>query len=162
MGNVASEEQAKKYFLEGKYNCCQAVICAYCDEYGIDDDAIFRMTEGYGLGMGGLKDTCGAVTGMFMAIGMISGYSDPKDPEAKAAHYKRIQELASQFKDKNGSYICRELLSGEFTGRDPISVSEMSSVTPPAPRTAEYYQKRPCGELVGDAAEILSQFLNIE
>lgn len=49
---------ANKYFQEKKYNCCQAVICAYCAEYGIDDTEIFKLTEGFGLGMGGLKDTC--------------------------------------------------------------------------------------------------------
>ena len=158
---MTRREIAVDYFNKG-YNCCQAVLLAFQDLTGLSSEASALLASSFGGGMGKLREVCGAVSGMFMAIGMISGYSDPKDPEAKAAHYKRIQELASQFKGKNGSYICRELLSGEFTGRDPISVSEMSSVTPPAPRTAEYYQKRPCGELVGDATEILSQFLNIE
>ena len=70
-------------------------------------------------------------------------------------------ELAAKFKAQNGSIICRELLSGEFSDRAPVSSSEISSSTPPSKRTAEYYKKRPCGEFVGDAAEILEAYLKI-
>ena len=111
--------------------------------------------------MGKLREVCGAVSGMFMAIGLIKGYKDPTDFDSKAEHYKRIQELAAKFKAQNGSIICRELLSGEFSGRTPVSATEISSSTPPAKRTSEYYKKRPCGELVGDAAEILEAYLKI-
>lgn len=156
---MTRREIAIDYFNKG-YNCCQAVLLAFQDLTGLDAESSALLASSFGGGMGKLREVCGAVSGMFMAIGMIAGYTDPKDADAKAAHYKCIQELASQFKSKNGSYICRELLSGEFTGRDPISVSEMSSSTPPAPRTPEYYKKRPCGELVGDAAEILSKYLD--
>ncbi len=65
------KRRCREIFYRKKYNCCQAVICAYCKNQGIDDKDIFKLTEGFGLGMGGLKDTCGAVTGMFMSIGMI-------------------------------------------------------------------------------------------
>lgn len=106
------KEQAKKYFSEGKYNCCQAVICAYCDEYGIDDDIIFRMTEGYGLGMGGLKDTCGAVTGMFMAIGSHNSAGDKDNPRAtKMQTYEDIRNAAACFTEECGSIYCRDLKS---------------------------------------------------
>lgn len=104
------KEQAKKYFLQGKYNCCQAVICAYCDEYGIEDDVIFRMTEGFGLGMGGLKDTCGAVTGMFMAISLHNSAGDKTDPrKTKMQTYEDIRNAATDFEVKCGSIYCRDL-----------------------------------------------------
>lgn len=104
------KELAKKNFEEKKYNCCQAVICAYCEKYGIRDDDIFKMTEGYGSGMGGLKDTCGAVTGMFMALGMINSAGDKTDPrKTKAATYKDIREAAADFREKCGSIYCCEL-----------------------------------------------------
>ncbi len=104
------KEQAKKYFSEDKYNCCQAIICAYCDEFGIDDDVIFRMTEGYGFGMGGLKDTCGAVTGMFMAIGLHNSAGDKAEPrKTKAQTYEHIRNAAADFEEKCGSIYCRDL-----------------------------------------------------
>lgn len=157
---MTRREIAVDYFNKG-YNCCQAVLLAFQDLTGLNEETSAMLASSFGGGMGKLREVCGAVSGMFMTIGLISGYADPKDTVAKAAHYKRIQDLAAQFKAKNGSYICRELLSGEVAGRDPISASEISSSTPPAERTAEYYKKRPCGELVGDAAEILSEYLKI-
>ena len=65
----ANKEVAVEKFNKG-YNCCQAVICAYCEELGVKEEDVFKLTEGFGLGMGGLRDTCGAVTGMFLTISL--------------------------------------------------------------------------------------------
>lgn len=114
-------ENAKRYFLEGKYNCCQAVICAYCDTYGIDDTDIFRMTEGFGLGMGGLKDTCGAVTGMFMAIGLHNSAGDQYDPrKTKMQTYEDVRNAAAAFQEACGSIYCRDL-KAVSEGRQMVS-----------------------------------------
>lgn len=58
------------------YNCCQAVACAYCVELGIQEADVFKMTEGFGSGMGGLKDTCGAAVGMFLIISLANSAGD--------------------------------------------------------------------------------------
>lgn len=108
------KDNANKYFREKKYNCCQAVICAYCDEFGIDDTSIFKLTEGYGLGMGGLKDTCGAVTGMFMAISMHNSAGDKENPrKTKIDTYSDIREAAAKFEEQCGSIYCRDLKTTE-------------------------------------------------
>ena len=76
----ATRKDAVDRFMKG-FNCCQSVICAYCEELGVKEEDIFKMTEGFGSGMGGLKDTCGAVSGMFMAISLAnckSTFDDPK------------------------------------------------------------------------------------
>lgn len=105
------KENAAKYFAEKKYNCCQAVICAYCDEYGIDDEAIFKLTEGFGLGMA-QQDTCGAVTGMYMAISMHNSAGDKTNaPKTKFNTYEKIRELSKDFEGECGSIYCRELKS---------------------------------------------------
>ena len=67
----ATKETAVEKFKKG-YNCCQAVACAYCEELGVKEEDMFRITEGFGSGMGGLKDTCGAVTGMFLLSACIT------------------------------------------------------------------------------------------
>lgn len=109
---MSIKEIAIKNFTERKYNCCQAVICAYCEACGIEDQDIFKMTEGFGLGMGGLKDTCGAVTGMFMAIGMENSAGEKEDPrKTKIDTYQQIREAAEHFHDSCGSIYCRELKS---------------------------------------------------
>ena len=96
--------------LEKMYNCCQAVICAYCEELGMKEEDAFRLTEGFGSGMGGLKDTCGAVTGMFMTIGLKNSAGKMDEPFAtKMDTYQKLLEAAEKFKEKNGSLYCRDL-----------------------------------------------------
>jgi C_GCAxxG_C_C family probable redox protein len=141
-------ELAMAYFKEG-YNCSQSVFIAFCDEYGMDFEIALKISSSFGAGMGRLREVCGAVSGMFMVAGMIYGYTDPKNHKIKAGHYERIQYLAKEFEEKNRSIICRELL-GLGQGKDsPI----------PELRTAEYYKKRPCVELVGMAAEIMEKYI---
>lgn len=145
---LSHAERAMELFQEG-YNCAQSVFLAFIDEYGMDFDTALKISSSFGAGMGRLREVCGAVTGMFMAAGMIYGYTDPRDNGKKAEHYERIQLLANEFEEMNHSIICRELL-GLGKGKDsPV----------PELRTKEYYKKRPCGELVGIAAEIMGKYL---
>ena len=44
-------------------NCAQAVACTFCKEFGISEDDMFRIAEGFGLGMG-VMEMCGALSGM--------------------------------------------------------------------------------------------------
>ena len=140
-------EKARDYFLEG-YNCAQAVACAYADEMGMTEEQAALLASGFGGGMARMREVCGAVSGMFMAAGLLYG-SSGLSHEEKAAHYVRLQALAAQFREKNGSILCRELLSGVKTDGSPL----------PQRRTAEYYQKRPCAQLVSDAAQILEAYI---
>jgi len=106
-----------------------------------------KISSSFGGGMGRMREVCGTVSGMFMALGLALFDNNAKDN--KANQYKAVQELANRFKAQNGSIICRELLSGITSSDTPI----------PSARTEEYYKKRPCVELVGDAVEILEKYL---
>jgi len=86
---------------------------------------------------------------MFLVLGTLRGADDPKDSETKTAQYRDIQELARRFRESNGSIVCRELLG----------LTEKTSEPTPEKRTADYYKKRPCSELVAQAAQILDEFL---
>ena len=145
---MTHSELAKKNFESG-CNCAQAVLLAFSDRTGLDEATAMKLSASFGGGMGKLREVCGAVTGMFMAAGMI--YADDHIPtlEDKAAHYKKIQTLAARFKEENGSYLCRELL-------EVVPVSKESA---PEERTEQYYKKRPCGELCAIAARILDEFI---
>ena len=101
--------RAKENFLNG-YNCCQAVFLACTDELGLDTETRAKIASSFGGGMGGMRQVCGALSGMLMALGLHQGYTDPKDKEGKAAQYEVIRALADEFKRENGSIICRELL----------------------------------------------------
>ena len=115
----------------------------------MDKETAARLASSFGGGLGRMREVCGAVSGMAMVAGMLYGYASPTDYEAKTEHYTRIQELAQAFREKNGSYICRELLGLSKEKNSPV----------PEKRTEEYYKKRPCGELVGMAAAIMEQYL---
>ncbi|MBR2650996.1 MAG: C_GCAxxG_C_C family protein [Clostridia bacterium] len=150
------KELAMNNFLKG-CNCSQSIMLAFCDVTGIDEKTALRLSSSFGGGMGRLREVCGAFSGMLLVAGILYGYDDVEDPELKSAHYKRVQELADLFKEEtrggnaeNGSMICRELLGlskGENTGGEPSK------------RTAEYYAKRPCKEIIGKAADILDKYI---
>lgn len=142
-------EKAKELFLSG-YNCSQAVLGVFCEEYGIDFNTAMKLSSPFGGGMGRMREVCGAVSGMFMAAGLIYGFADTEDKKAKGELYKKIQELANKFREKNGSIICRELLNGIESSASPM----------PSDRTETYYKKRPCPDLVADAVEIFEEFLS--
>ena len=121
---------------------------AFCDEVNIDKETALLIASSFGGGIGRLREVCGAVSGMCIILGLKKGYISPKAKEEKANHYKLIQTLAGEFEKKNGSIICKVLL-----GQDKGSHV-------PEERTEEYYKKRPCDELVYDAARILEDMLN--
>ena len=140
-------EKAKELFKSG-YICSQAVLGVFCEELGLDFETAMKLASSFGGGMGRMREVCGTVSGMFMAAGLAFA-SASDSPLEKGEHYKRIQELAKRFRDKNGSIICRELLQG----------IESSTAPTPSERTQNYYKKRPCVELVGDSVEIFEEFL---
>lgn len=141
-------EQAKQLFLDG-YNCSQAVVGAFAKELGMDQAQALRVASSFGGGMGRMREVCGCVSGMFMVAGYVYGYDDPKAYESKKKLYGRIQALAAEFREGNGSIICRELLGLEGKDTSPV----------PGKRTREYYKKRPCAELVAYAAQMLAEYM---
>ena len=141
-------QKAMDLFKEG-FNCSQSVFLAFEDMHKMDPKTALKLSSSFGGGMGRLREVCGAVSGMFMVAGVLYGYDDPKDYEAKKVHYERIQQLAKEFELRNGSIVCRQLL-GLGEGKDTPA---------PEKRTQEYYKKRPCAELVGIAAAIMEQYI---
>ena len=98
------------------YNCAQIVLCSYAEELGNDEETLFRISEGFGAGMGGMMQTCGAVTAMFMALGLANSSGDLQACDTKPQTMKKVRELAAEFEKKNGSIVCREL-KGIDTGK---------------------------------------------
>ena len=137
--------KARDLFLSG-CSCSQAVFGAFADEFGINQETALRLASSFGGGMGGMRETCGAVTGMLMAAGMKWGYSDIENLDIKTAHYARTRELIEGFKREHGTIVCRELLA---------HLDELK--TNPSARTAEYYKQRPCAMFVKTAARLIDQ-----
>ena len=142
-------ERAKELFKQG-FNCSQSVFAACADLYGIEDEALaLRLSASFGGGIGRMRETCGAACGMFMLAGLENGSAKAGDAEGKMQNYALVQDLAAKFKDENGSLRCAELL-GIKSQEQGIKTNDPT----PAPRTEEYYKKRPCVEMVASAVRI--------
>ena len=142
------QEEAGRLFMEG-YNCAQAVFVAYRDLTGLSEAEAARLSSSFGGGMGRLREVCGTVSAALLVLGILRGYDDPKDPEAKLRHYRLVQEYARRFREKNGSIICRELLKDV-----PVTEGVV-----PEPRTPEFYARRPCLRLAKEASALLDELL---
>ena len=90
------------------YNCAQAVVCAYCDIFGVEEKTAFMLSEAFGAGMGSMQSTCGALSGMLMLLGLKNS-SGSCENLTKASSYKLAKEMMKKFEDKNGSTICAQL-----------------------------------------------------
>ena len=142
---------AVENFMQG-YGCCQSVICAFADIYGIDSTTAKKIGAGFGGGVGRMRMMCGAVSGIVTLVGLDCGQTEGSDREGKAACYKVVQDLLEVFKQRNGSVICAELL-----GLNGCPVVKNTYI--PDQRNAEYYKKRPCAQKVESAARVFAEYL---
>lgn len=98
-----------------KFNCCQAVACAFAKESETEEALLFRMGEGFGLGMGGMEATCGALSGAIMLAGLKNSDGNTDAPSTKQDTYTLSREMVKRFQEKTGSTVCKEL-KGVETG----------------------------------------------
>ncbi len=135
-------DRAVELFTSGK-NCSQAVFVAFATDLGLTEEMALSISVGLGGGVGRMREVCGAISGSAMVVGL-------KYPElSKAEVYEKVRAIAEEFKKTNHSIVCKELLG--------LSKPEISSV--PEERTAEYYKKRPCVQIVEDAAKATEKIL---
>ena len=142
-------EKSVSLFKEG-YNCSQSVVAAFAEDYGFTREQALKMSASFGGGIGRMRETCGAACGLFMLAGLETGAVEGSDKEGKAANYALVQELAEEFKRRNGALKCAELLG--LSKKEPI-------VSTPEARTSQYYAKRPCAKMVEEAARIWCEYL---
>ena len=147
----ARAQRAVELFHEG-FNCAQAVFASCADIYGVQDEQLaLRLSASFGGGMGRMRLVCGAASGMFMLAGLHNGSATPHDNDGKMKNYAFVQQLAGEFKNKYGSLICAELLGLAPKGQCNVKLD----LDPrPADRTPEYYEKRPCPEMIAEAVRI--------
>ena len=140
--------EAVSLFKSG-YNCAQSVVAAFADIYGFTREQALRMSASFGGGIGRMRQTCGAACGMFQLVGLDCGSVDAADREGKSHNDAVVQQLAEAFRQENGSLICAELLGLKKPEGTPQAEA----------RTAQYYQKRPCAQMVETAARIFARYL---
>jgi C_GCAxxG_C_C family probable redox protein len=107
-------DRALEQFNQG-FSCAQAVLSAFGVQYGLDVDQSLRVAGAFGGGMARMGETCGAVTGAFMVIGLLYGKTLPEDDAAKEKTYRVVHQFVDQFKAQNGSILCRDLLGCDLS-----------------------------------------------
>jgi C_GCAxxG_C_C family probable redox protein len=142
-------KRAVDVFKEG-FSCSQAVLQAFSETLGLDRDTALRISQAFGGGMAHMGETCGAVTGAFMVIGLQYGRTNAEDDESKERTYATVQEFILRFKARHDSIVCRELL-----GYDVSIDQEFNQA-----QEADVFQ-RICPNLVQSAAEICEELLSL-
>ncbi|MGL5937814.1 MAG: C-GCAxxG-C-C family protein [Phocaeicola sp.] len=150
MENQERKDLAVALFKEG-YNCSQAVVAAFAGEYGFTREQALRMSASFGGGIGRMRETCGAACAIFLLAGLEKGATCGKDQQGKKENYELVQQLANEFKRRNGALRCADLL------KEPTSKAIQST---PEERNKSYYAKRPCVKLVEDAADIWCNYID--
>ena len=142
--NQSKVDDAVACFKSG-FNCAQAVFSTYCERFGLDKNAGLKIASGLGGGMGRLQETCGAVTGAFLVIGMKHGSDVAGDVSSKEKTYAAVREFSRLFELRNKTTNCRELLGVDLiNGDQPMASEQIKTV---------------CPKMVRDAAEILESMI---
>lgn len=153
----ARVESARAYFMLG-HSCSQSVVLAFQDVLGVDADTLARLSIGLGAGVGRMREVCGTVGAMAVIAGTIARPEGKDIRQQKSDAYAIVQKLAGEFRERNGSIICRELLAlraGKVNGTGP----DAGTGPVAGERTEEYYRSRPCVAIVESSAKIIAEYI---
>ena len=143
--NIA--EDAGANFAQG-YNCSQSVAAAFAAEFGVDRETVLRLAAAFGGGMARAGETCGAVSGALMVIGLRYGQVTADDRLAKERTYAAAQQFMARFRERHGALKCRELLGCDIgTPEGQAAIKELQ------------LSQKVCAKAVYDAAEIVAEIV---
>jgi C_GCAxxG_C_C family probable redox protein len=144
MDNV---QQAIECFKEG-FSRSQAVLSAFSEPLGMDRITALKISQSFGGGMAHMGETCGAVTGAFMVIGLQYGRTRADDDLAKEKTYELVQEFVKRFKSQHGSTVCKELLGYDLSKDEEVKEAQEKQLFDEL-----------CPKFVQTAAEIIEALL---
>ncbi len=133
--------------FRGGINCTQALLSTYGRRFGLDADLALRLGGAFGSGMG-IGETCGAVTGALMVIGLKYARIRGGVYLSRDKTYDAAADFIARFRERNGKVVCRELLGCDVTTREGFKQAKKE----------KHFKKR-CPKFVQDAAEILEEIL---
>jgi len=142
-------ERAADSFARG-FNCSQSVLAAYAEQFGLTEEQALKVAGGFGGGMGRMAETCGAVTGAIMVIGLKFASTTPGDMQGKENAYAVVREFVHRFKGRNVTVLCRELLDCDISTPEGMKRAQQEKLI-----------KKYCPKLIQDAAEILDQLIEL-
>jgi C_GCAxxG_C_C family probable redox protein len=145
---MSKAEQAKAFMLEHRLNCSQSVVSVFCEDYKLDRNVGIKICMGFGGGMARTGRTCGAVTGVYMVIGLSQHVNENNPRESIERTYKLIHEFNRRFKELRGALDCKDLIKYDLGNSEQYVLARDHHVF-----------TRACPDIVRDAAEILESIL---
>jgi len=107
------EKEVLDQFSKG-FDCAQIVLSYASEILDIDNETANKVAACFGAGMFE-GETCGAVTGALMAIGLKYGHYLPDDGEAKGLNIQKLMEFKYKFLEKYDSVVCKNLLGYDIS-----------------------------------------------
>jgi C_GCAxxG_C_C family probable redox protein len=129
-------------------NCSQAVLTAYCEQFGLERSLALKLAQGFGGGMGRMGATCGAVTGAYMVLGLAQKMWDENPRQSLERTYELVREFNQRFKALHGSVICKELISYDLSTLEGLAEARNKKIFTTI-----------CPNFVGDSVEILEAMI---
>lgn len=143
---TSNADEARALFEQG-FNCAQSVLVACSEPYGLDPETALRVAAGFGGGMGSMGETCGAVTGAFMVIGLKLGATGPKNARARERVIGKVRAFAERFRERCDHVLCRDLIGCDLITEEGRQKARDTGIT-----------ESLCPKLV-HAADILAEVL---
>lgn len=140
---MSKSDEAVAIF-QGGCNCSQAVLSAFAGDLGLDRDTALKIASGFGGGIGHTSQTCGAVTGAVMVIGLKNKLLPDKIYMSNQQAYDIISQLIQEFEKRNGSVICRDLIGLDFNDEEAYRDARKKGI---------FYST--CSKFVSDAVRII-------
>lgn len=147
---MSRADEAVQCFKNG-FLCSQAILSTYCEQLGLDRDIAIKIACPFGDGIARMGETCGAITGAFMLIGLKHGMNVPEDKEAKETSYRLVQEFTDRFTEMYGSIKCKDILSCDISTENGRAFAEDHGLFDAL-----------CPVFVYDAARIIEELLELE
>ena len=105
---MSKAEAADK--LHENYNCAQSVMTAFAEDFGLNKNQALSVSVGFGGGMGRTQETCGAVTGAIMILGLASDFKEGDKRDKINAVYAKVRAFLDDFAREHGTVKCRDLI----------------------------------------------------
>jgi len=144
---MGKADEAASTFNKG-FNCAQAILAAFGSDFGLDPIMAYRVAAGFGGGMGHMGETCGAVTGGFMVIGLKHGMTVLDGSQSHRDAFDKVREFAEKFRALNGSIVCKDLLGFDINDRGAFREARKSGIP-----------QKICPKLVWNAASIVESLI---
>ena len=135
-----SIEEAVQLFESG-YVCSQAVFAAFSEDLGLPKEQALKIGACFGSGMR-KAEVCGACTGALMALGLKYGENKEKSNEV-------CNKFLDEFKNENGSFICRNLLGCDISTPEGVKYARDNNLF-----------KELCPKMVESAAKITENIID--